>query len=166
MVQAIINISDRTNQILNIVKAKYGLKDKSQAIEIMTSEYEENLLEPELKPEFVEKLTRKQKEKTIKIVNFKKHYTWGEILFELQVRESTDDTIRKSVKKNKKLLEILDKKINEIKMKPYKFKPLRVPMQGYWRVHIAGSFVLTYSIDEKNKIVILEDFDHHDNVYK
>jgi len=87
-------------------------------------------------------------------------------LYELQVRESTDKTIRKFVKKNKKLLEILDKKIKEIITNPYKFKPLRTPMQGYWRVHIAGSYVLTYSIDENNKTVILEDFDHHDNVYK
>ncbi len=75
MVQAIINISDRTNQILNIIKAKYGLKDKSQAIDIMSSEYEESLLEPELRPEFIEKLKKKQKEKTIKIGDFKKHYT-------------------------------------------------------------------------------------------
>ena len=87
-------------------------------------------------------------------------------MYELQVRESTDKTIRKFVKKNKKLLEILDKKIKEIITNPYKFKPLRTPMQGYWRVHIAGSYVLTYSIDENNKTVILEDFDHHDNVYK
>ena len=87
-------------------------------------------------------------------------------MYELQVRESTEKTLRKMIKKNRKLLEILDKKINEIRINPTKFKPLRAPMQGYWRVHIAGSYVLTYSIDEKNKIVILEDFDHHDNVYK
>jgi len=74
MVQAIIDISDHANQILNIIKAKYGLKDKSQAIEIMSSEYEESLLEPELRPEFIEKLKKKQKEKTVKIVDFKKHY--------------------------------------------------------------------------------------------
>ena len=33
MVQAMIQISKNTNQILNVVKAKYNLKDKSQAIE-------------------------------------------------------------------------------------------------------------------------------------
>jgi len=32
MVKAIVTIDDRTNRIINIVKAKYGLKDKSQAI--------------------------------------------------------------------------------------------------------------------------------------
>jgi hypothetical protein len=40
MVQAIITIDDRTNRILNIIKAKYGLKDKSAAINQMAAEYE------------------------------------------------------------------------------------------------------------------------------
>jgi endonuclease IV len=58
MVQAFININEKTNRILNILKAKYGLKDKSQAIERMAEEYEEQLLEPELKPEYVEKIRK------------------------------------------------------------------------------------------------------------
>ena len=61
MVQAVINIQEETNRILNIVKAKYGLKDKSQAIELVVSEYEENFLEPELRPEYVEKLENLEK---------------------------------------------------------------------------------------------------------
>ena len=43
------------NRILNIVKAKYGLKDKSSAIEFMAMQYEEEILEPELRPEYIEK---------------------------------------------------------------------------------------------------------------
>jgi hypothetical protein len=65
MVQAIINIDDRTNRVLNIIKAKYGLKNKSAAIEHMAYEYEEEILEPELKPEYIEKLKRIEKQKTI-----------------------------------------------------------------------------------------------------
>ncbi len=56
MVQAMINIKDRSNRVLNIVKAKYGLKDKSQAIEMVVGKYEESFLEPELRPEFVKKV--------------------------------------------------------------------------------------------------------------
>lgn len=56
MVQAVINIADQTNRVLNIVKAKYGLKDKSQAIEKVVAEFESSLLEPELRPEYVEKI--------------------------------------------------------------------------------------------------------------
>jgi hypothetical protein len=62
MVQAIINIDDHTNRILNIIKAKYGLKDKSAAIIKMAEEYEDLILEPELRPEYIKKL--KEIEKT------------------------------------------------------------------------------------------------------
>ena len=67
MVQAIINIDEHTNRILNIVKAKYGLKDKSSAIELMASPYEEEILEPELRPEFIEKMQNIMKEEPIDV---------------------------------------------------------------------------------------------------
>jgi hypothetical protein len=41
MVQAIIDISDRSNRVLNLIKAKYGLGDKSYAIDRLTLEYEQ-----------------------------------------------------------------------------------------------------------------------------
>jgi hypothetical protein len=63
MVQAIININDNANRVLNIVKAKYGLKDKSQAIEIMAEKYAEGILEPKLKPEYLNKLKNLEKQK-------------------------------------------------------------------------------------------------------
>jgi len=74
MVQAIINIDENTNRILNILKAKYGLKDKSQAIDIMAQQYEKELLEPELRPEYIKKMKKRQKEKTIEIKDFRKHF--------------------------------------------------------------------------------------------
>ena len=74
MVQAIIHIDDDTNRTLNIIKAKYDLKDKSQAINLMAQQYEEFILEPELKPEFIEKIKKRQKEKTVKINDFRKHF--------------------------------------------------------------------------------------------
>lgn len=67
MVQAIINIDERTNRILNIIKAKYGLKDKSAAINRMAIEYEKEILEPELKPEYIKKLEGIEKQKSINI---------------------------------------------------------------------------------------------------
>jgi hypothetical protein len=74
MVNAMINISEQANQILNIVKAKHNLKDKSQAIEYVTIEYGEDILEPELRPEFIEKMNKIKLEPTVKIKNFKKHF--------------------------------------------------------------------------------------------
>ena len=61
MVQAVINIKERANRVLNIVKAKYGFKDKSQAIEHVIEQYEETFLEPELKPEYIKKIKKIQK---------------------------------------------------------------------------------------------------------
>jgi len=63
MVQAVIKIKDRSNRVLNIVKAKYGFKDKSQAIEYVIEKYESAFLEPELRPEYVEKLEKIRKGK-------------------------------------------------------------------------------------------------------
>lgn len=67
MVQAIINIDDDTNRTLNIIKAKYGLKDKSEAIDMMAKQYEDKILEPQLRPEYVQKAQRIHKQKPIKV---------------------------------------------------------------------------------------------------
>jgi hypothetical protein len=75
MVKAIVILDERTNRILNILKAKHGLKDKSQAINLMAQQYELCVMEPELRPEFVESLKASQKEKTVKIQDFSKRYS-------------------------------------------------------------------------------------------
>ena len=85
--------------------------------------------------------------------------------YALDISEKLDEILRKLEKKNKKQLEIINKKVKQILQNPYHFKPLRGSMHGTRRVHIDTSFVLTYEIDEKNKIVKLLDFDHHDNIY-
>ena len=63
MVQPLIKIKEETNRILNIIKAKYGLKNKSQTIDMMTKEYEQEILEPGLKPEYIKKAKKIMKEK-------------------------------------------------------------------------------------------------------
>lgn len=67
MVKAVINIDEHTNRILNIIKAKYGLRDKSSAIDLMAAQYEENILEPELKPEYVEKAKKIMRQKPVDV---------------------------------------------------------------------------------------------------
>jgi hypothetical protein len=67
MVQAIINIDDRTSKILNVIKDKYCLKDESAAIDFIVAEYEEEMLKPELKPEFIEKMKEIIKEEPIDV---------------------------------------------------------------------------------------------------
>jgi len=67
MVQAIIDISLRANHVLNLIKAKHGLRTKSESINLMAREYEENVLEPQLRPEYVRKLKRIRKQKPIPV---------------------------------------------------------------------------------------------------
>lgn len=85
--------------------------------------------------------------------------------YQLQVSEELDAAFSKLAKKNKKQLQIIDKKIQQILSNPYHFKPLRGDMHGARRVHIDKSFVLIYEIDEARKLIRLLDFDHHDQVY-
>jgi hypothetical protein len=75
MVKAIVEIDERANRVLNIVKAKHCLKDKSQAINLMAHQFEEIILEPELRPEFIESLKESKNEKTIKVNDFTKRYS-------------------------------------------------------------------------------------------
>lgn len=74
MPKAMINITDKANRMLNIIKAKYSLKDKSQAINRMTEEFGQILLEPQLRPEYIKKLRKIEKEGTISEEEFEKKF--------------------------------------------------------------------------------------------
>ena len=86
-------------------------------------------------------------------------------MYDLEVRENVDRIFIKLAKKDRVSFEYITKKIKEIRENPYHFKPLRAPMQNFRRVHI-GNFVLIYSIDENRKTIIIEKYEHHDNVYR
>ena len=85
--------------------------------------------------------------------------------YELYIPEHLHRVFRKLAKRNKKRLEIIHKKLTQILENPHHFKPLKGDMHGAKRVHIDKSFVLTYEVDEQNKIVRLLEYDHHDNIY-
>jgi len=74
MVQALIKLNENINRVLNIIKAKYDLKDKSEAIEFIVKKYIEFENEPELKPEFIKKMNKIKKEKSIRVDDFAKRY--------------------------------------------------------------------------------------------
>ena len=61
-VSARVIMSDYTNQVLNIVKAKYSLKDKSEALNRFVEEYAGEEFEPEVKPSYAKKLLKLQQE--------------------------------------------------------------------------------------------------------
>ncbi|GBE19959.1 hypothetical protein BMS3Abin17_00690 [archaeon BMS3Abin17] len=74
MVNALIKIDENTNRVLNVVKAKFGLKDKGEAINLVVKKFIDFEDEPDLRPEFVKKIRKIEKQKTIKVENFSKRY--------------------------------------------------------------------------------------------
>lgn len=58
MVQAIINLSEHENRVLQIVRGKFGLKNKTEAVNLIIDKYEEHFLEPELRPEYEKELLK------------------------------------------------------------------------------------------------------------
>ncbi|MEK6834832.1 MAG: DUF2683 family protein [Nanoarchaeota archaeon] len=60
-IQALIRLNEQEDQVLNIVKAKYRLRNKNDALRLVIREYENNL-EPELRPGYLKKLKKIEKE--------------------------------------------------------------------------------------------------------
>ncbi len=75
MVKNVINLDERESRVINIVKAKYGLKDRSQALSVIIKRYEECELEPQLRPEFVEDIKGTLKKgKFVKVKDFAEEF--------------------------------------------------------------------------------------------
>ncbi|MCK5548315.1 MAG: type II toxin-antitoxin system RelE/ParE family toxin [Thermoplasmata archaeon] len=86
-------------------------------------------------------------------------------MYDCEFRKSVEKIFFKLAKKNPRQLEIIHSKIEEIRSNPQHYKNLRRPLQHLKRVHIDKSFVLVFSVDKSRKTVIIEDYDHHDNIY-
>ena len=77
MVKAIVEIEEDANKVINLVKTQYDLKDKSEAINEMARQYREIVLESGIKPEYIRKIRKIQKEPIIRIgsaKDFRKRY--------------------------------------------------------------------------------------------
>ena len=87
----------------------------------------------------------------------------------MYVDKYSDEITRKLAKLKKKNLahyQIVRRKMDWILENPeHRYKDLHYSMKGISRVHI-GHFVLAFRIDNINKIIYFEDYDHHDKIYK
>jgi hypothetical protein len=61
MVQARVDLTEKSNRILNIVKAIHNLKDKSEAIDFVVSWYAENRFDPQDKKMLEEMTAAREK---------------------------------------------------------------------------------------------------------
>ena len=74
MVKALITLDERSNRVLNIIKAKLGYRNKSEAIEWLIERYEGELLEPELRPEFIKRMDKRAEEPTVEVKDLGEHF--------------------------------------------------------------------------------------------
>ena len=86
------------------------------------------------------------------------------MVYSIEFSNEFERSMKKLKKKNKVMFEQIQKKLIDVVKNPEHYKPLGNILFGLRRIHF-GSFVLLYSIDEKNKTVVLEDYDHHDKIY-
>jgi YafQ family addiction module toxin component len=87
-------------------------------------------------------------------------------MYDLALRKSVERIFSKLAKKDPNLLKSISRKIEEIQVDPQRYKNLRRPLHHLKRVHIEKGFVLVFSVDETARLVIIEDFDHHDRIYR
>ena len=77
MVKAIVEIDEEANKVINLLKAQYGLNDKSEAINEMAKQYKALVLESSIRPEYLARLQKIREEPIIRVGNitdFKKRY--------------------------------------------------------------------------------------------
>lgn len=87
-------------------------------------------------------------------------------MYDYKIRKTVEKIFFKLPKKNPKQLNIIEKKIEEIRKNLHHYKNLRKPLQHLKRVHVDKRFVLVFSVDEYKRLIIIEDYEHHDNIYK
>ena len=88
-------------------------------------------------------------------------------MYNLEIKPEADKIFKKLSKKNRKQLEIINKKILEIQNNPrHEYKFLKNPLKSFNRVHIDSSFVLIFKVNHGVNVVEVYYYDHHDKVYQ
>jgi len=64
--KALIDLPIEVNQTLNIIKAQFNLRNKSEAITKVVHDYGDMFMEPELRPEFIKKILSGENKKGIR----------------------------------------------------------------------------------------------------
>ena len=88
-------------------------------------------------------------------------------MYNFDVSENLEKMPNKLSKKDKDLYNQILKKIDEVinSKNIDHYKNLRHNMKNSKRVHI-GHFVLIFQYKKEENLILFDDFDHHDNIYK
>ena len=90
-------------------------------------------------------------------------------MFNFNLSDELKFKVKRLLKKDKKKVEIINKKIKEIinndLISINHYKNLRHDLKEFKRVHIDKHFVLTFKIFPQDNFILFVDFDHHDKIY-
>jgi len=88
-------------------------------------------------------------------------------MYNFYVSEHLQKILNKLSKKDKNTYNQILKKIDEIihSENIEHYKNLRYNMKDSKRAHI-GHFVLIFQYKKEENLILFDDFDHHDNIYK
>lgn len=90
--------------------------------------------------------------------------------FSFDLSDELRAVIRVLAKKDKVTAEALDKKIKEIigsdEITIDRYKNLRYGLSEYKRAHVAKSFILMFRVFKKEKHILFDRFQHHDDAYR
>ncbi|MDO8648100.1 MAG: addiction module toxin RelE [Candidatus Diapherotrites archaeon] len=90
--------------------------------------------------------------------------------FKYDLSDELEETLKKLHKKDNKRYEAVMKKIDEIAERDETaidfYKNLKHGLSDCKRVHIDKSFVLLFKVFKKEKFILFDRLEHHDNVYK
>ena len=81
--------------------------------------------------------------------------------YQVAVNSNMSKLLKKLKKKNRQLYDAILRKTSDISVEPHRYKNLRNDKSELSRMRI-DPLVLTFSIDDESKTLLLEDFDHHD----
>lgn len=91
-------------------------------------------------------------------------------MFDFDLTEELKFVLQKLAHRDKKRVEIVNKKIKEIISCDANtishYKNLRYELKELKRVHIDGNFVLTFKVDIGKNFILFVELEHHDNVYQ
>ena len=88
-------------------------------------------------------------------------------MYNFDVSENLEKILNKLSKKDKDIYNQILKKIDEVihSENVEHYKNLRYTMQDSKRAHIVH-FVLIFQYKKEENLILFDDFDHHDNIYK
>lgn len=71
----------------------------------------------------------------------------------------------KNKKERSNIWNKMEEVANTLETNPNHYKNLHKPLPEYKRVHVNGSFVILFVVDEINKKVTFHNYAHHDDIY-